>query len=373
MVSTVLQRLSSPSATRAKARSTITVWKRFLLASAATVFVALSPLLVLNILVDPLWYFQGNLLTKENFAFNERVAKLNRILANLQDVDCLILGSSRVTLLDESLIQGYTCFNLSFSSGRPDEFLAFSRYLKDREFRPRLVIVGVDPSNFHEREYPIDVPKHVRRGESPPWFVLPYLALDTTKMTLRTLRARSPMPRYYDDSFHGRVRAGLPAYVPEKKDCSKMQRLLYTEQRVVLYAQLPELFPTARVIGYVPPQSAWRFLSGPMGQEPLGYASIMLAVARNFEAFFDFAVPTAVTQRTDNTYDGSHHDAQTNAMIARSLVTGAAEFGVRVDTKGDGEYRAYVERAVDEFRGQYEMDCALVDKGKAVRGSGKAR
>ena len=38
--------------------------------------------LTLNIAVDPLWYFKGNILQNKNYAFNEREAKTNLFLNN---------------------------------------------------------------------------------------------------------------------------------------------------------------------------------------------------------------------------------------------------------------------------------------------------
>src|SRR2546430_12505265 len=77
-----------------------------------------------NCLVDPLWYLRGNVLTGINYPFNERLAKIIRLLPRLNDYDCLILGTSRATLLPEEQIPGYRCFNLAFSDGQVREHLA---------------------------------------------------------------------------------------------------------------------------------------------------------------------------------------------------------------------------------------------------------
>ena len=100
--------------------------------------------------MDPLWYFNGNRHEKLNFAFNERLTKTNQFLKKLHDYDCLIFGSSRTTVLNESLIENYRCFNYSFSAGRIGEFNAFASYAEEIGAAPRLILIGVDDFNFVE-------------------------------------------------------------------------------------------------------------------------------------------------------------------------------------------------------------------------------
>src|SRR5580704_6581994 len=57
--------------------------------------------LAVNVLVDPLWYFDGNVITGVNYTFNERLAKMNRLLPRLAQYDCLILGSSTAAVLPQ--------------------------------------------------------------------------------------------------------------------------------------------------------------------------------------------------------------------------------------------------------------------------------
>src|ERR1700730_73349 len=91
--------------------------RRYLAMLLGAVAVVAGACLAANALVDPLWYFAGNVVTGVNYAFNERLAKVNRLLPRLEQYDCLILGSSTSALLPERQIAGQRCFNLGFSSG----------------------------------------------------------------------------------------------------------------------------------------------------------------------------------------------------------------------------------------------------------------
>ncbi|NBB82369.1 MAG: hypothetical protein GVY28_03095, partial [Alphaproteobacteria bacterium] len=77
----------TPAAERRRAH------RRFLAAIGLTFGGVLAAVLALNLAVDPLWYVGGNRLTGENYAFDERAAKANLLLADAERYDCLILGS----------------------------------------------------------------------------------------------------------------------------------------------------------------------------------------------------------------------------------------------------------------------------------------
>ena len=81
-------------------------------------------ILTFNAILDPLWYLKGNLIHGENYSFDERLTKTNVFLEREEQLDCVIFGSSRVTLLNETKIKNNTCFNFAFSGGRVLEFIA---------------------------------------------------------------------------------------------------------------------------------------------------------------------------------------------------------------------------------------------------------
>ena len=115
---------------------------------AATVGLILAACFAVNCLVDPLWYLRGNVLTKINYPFNERLAAIIRFLPRLDDYDCVIFGTSRASLLPEEKIEGYRCYNLSISDGIAAEYVLYAKYLRERGFKPRLIIVDVKRAEF---------------------------------------------------------------------------------------------------------------------------------------------------------------------------------------------------------------------------------
>lgn len=317
--------------------------------------------LTLNCLVDPLWYFQGNQLADRNFAFNERQAKLNQLLRTPGQYDCLILGSSRTTLLPASAFRGYRCYNLSFSGGQIEDFIAFAEYLHHVGMRPKLLIVGVDGFNFLStgRDAPT-IPDYVLKKQASPAFLKTYLSIDSLRMSWRTVWGQSPLPRYYDGHFEAMIRADAPPFRPEKSllgegrrrnDADARRKRGYRPDNVVLYEKLISVFPEARAIGYVPPISAWHISDMEKNGVLSGYISALSNTAPAFSAFIDFSVPSPITSRTDLTYDGSHYHPSVNRLIARALQSNPApDWGINLKQMGFTDLAQRYQIALNVFR-----------------------
>lgn len=305
--------------------------------------------LAVNAAVDPLWYWRGNIVTGENYAFNERFAKLNRFLRTSDRYDCLILGSSRVTLLDQTRITDYTCANLSFSAGVIPEFVATARYVKAQGFSPKLVIVGADAFNFWRRMRS-KLPAFVKRGEPPPGWTRTYLAANAFNFSRRTLSGDSPFARSYDENFVGKINEDAPTYTPPARDKMAARAWKFEASRRKMFFELREVFPEARYVGYVPPISAWRTVEELYLTDYLDlYLRTMTTIAERFDAMYDFSAPSEFTMRPENTYDGGHYSAVVNTAVADVLQGQSRHFGIDVRGITLAEYTQIYNDAIIEF------------------------
>lgn len=344
--------MSSPTSTRT--HKAYVLW--LALAWAGTCLLVLA----INTLVDPLWHVHGNLLTHKNFAFNERRAKLNQLLRDPGQYDCLIFGSSRATLLAPDGLRPYRCFNLAFSGGQIEEFIDFARYLKNRGMHPVLIVVGVDGFNFQASgRDPLNTPDYVARQKDPPGLMKDYLSADSLGMSWRTLRNESPLPRYYNGQFSAVIKADAPRFRPQatlegeglrRADAAARHAIPYRPDNAALYRKLVSLFPDARALGYVPPISAWHVAEMDRHGVLQGYLEALHAAAASFPVFIDFSIPSRVTERTDTTYDGSHYLPAINRFIARALLAGTPpEWGIAPKTMDLETYRQQYRIALDQF------------------------
>jgi hypothetical protein len=300
----------------------------YVAALVATASIIAAVCLIANVLVDPLWYLHGNALTGVNFAFNERFAKLNQLLPRLREYDCLIMGSSRTTLLPERRFSGHHCFNLAFSGGRINEFLLYADYLRARGFAPSLLIVGVDPFDFRGPMPNPNVPDFVRTGANPPSLLRTYLSLDAFDFSIRTLEDDSPHHRYYDRNLNCRLEVRGRVYRPPTVLTPFPDPTEVHIERAALYVVLRYKFPTAHAIGYVPPVSAWTMGRLSLSGDLSDYLTALDRVAAAYDEFLDFGIPSAITTTTSDTADGSHYSETVNARIAAALQLDEPDPGV---------------------------------------------
>ena len=84
----------------------------------ATAAVVAGGCFLTNCLVDPLWYLRGNVLTGINYPFNERLAKIVRLLPRLGDKQMLralrisLAGFAALVLSYAIVMQGTSIYEL---------------------------------------------------------------------------------------------------------------------------------------------------------------------------------------------------------------------------------------------------------------------
>jgi hypothetical protein len=301
---------------------------RYSLLSLASVGAIAGVCFAINMLVDPLWYFGGNIITGVNYIFDERLAKMNRGFPRLRDYDCLILGSSTAALLPEKAIEGHRCYNLGFSGGVISEFLLYGKYLRAHGFKPALLIVGVDEFNFEGPAAPPDVPDFVLHGDDPPSFLLTYLSLDSLDFSIRTLRGDYPHHRLYDSEFRSHIIPRGGTYSPPMPLAEQAKPPEFHPERSELYTQLRQMFPEARAIGFVAPTAAWTIAQLELDGRLEAYLNALYRVSQSFDEFLDFGIPSQITVSKTDTYDGLHYKDAVNDHTIHALISGIADPGV---------------------------------------------
>ncbi|EGW55221.1 hypothetical protein TevJSym_ae00780 [endosymbiont of Tevnia jerichonana (vent Tica)] len=308
--------------------------KQYMLFLSTIIGLILYCVFIINCTLDPLWYLKGNVVTHQNYVFNERLSKMNRFLKNPHDYDCYIFGSSRTTLLDESRIKGHTCFNFSFSGGLVGEFNSFATYLKDRGYQPKLVIIGVDGFNFFTNDIKGTIPDYIAQKKSPPSIVQSYLSIDALKLSLRTLAGQSPLPRYYKKDFSIDILPDTQPYVPDINNhkYNAQKNNVFFEGNYKWYEKLANTFQDSEVVFYVPPISPWLIINKYKNNGTLDdYIHAIHSVSNIGPALYDFSLPSYITRDKSRTYDGSHYDVSTNNYIADAINAGEYNFGIKVN------------------------------------------
>lgn len=293
----------------------------------------------INLFFDPLWYRNGNQLEGLNYMFDERLSKTNQYVKRRSShpYNCIIFGSSRTTLLNESLLKDpYRCFNFSFSGGRIQEFIAFAKWLKGRNVTPKYIILGIDDFNFASQKKELDIPAFIKQNSDPPNIFYSYFSLDALDMSFRLFSHAGSDPRVYDQEFLGTVIENPPQYRPTLRIKNQTLR----RHAVKDYQDLKAVFPHSVFIGYIPPVSSWTTAS--KSQEELDFfLQSVFTISSFFDAMYDFSIPSEVTSNPENTFDGSHYFPFIQSKIIKSLNDEGMEFGINVK---EFSREAYIQR-----------------------------
>jgi hypothetical protein len=302
--------------------------RRYLALLAGSVAVVAGACLGANALIDPLWYFNGNIVTGVNYTFNERLSKMNYLLPRLAQYDCLIIGSSTAALLPERQVTGHRCFNLGFSSGVVSELLLYAKYLRARGFQPKLLIVGVDEFDFEGPTVAPDVPDFIVSGADPPSFWRTYLSLDALDFSYRTLRGDFPNHRMFGPDLQSHIIARRRPYKPPTRLAAQATPPEFHPERAEMHVELRRLFPEARAIGFVAPTAAWTIAQLQLDGRLDAYLGALRRVSMAFDEFLDFGIPSEITVSTTNTFDGLHYEDAVNEHTLAALLSGQPAPGV---------------------------------------------
>jgi hypothetical protein len=302
----------------------------------------------INIFFDPLWYINGNQFEGLNYMFDERLSKTNQYLKRRSShaYNCIIFGSSRTTLLNESQLgDPYRCFNFSFSGGRIKEFIAFAKWLKNKGEHPDYVILGIDDFNFVELDKALNIPNFIKNNSDPPSVFYSYFSLDALDMSFSLFFHAKNWPKIYDHEFLGAVVQNPPQYIPKLRPSHGKHRIDVINN----YKEFRDIFPQAMFIGYIPPISSWETASKPPSQLEFFLHSIY-TISNFFDEFYDFSVPSAVTGNPKNTYDGGHYYPFIQKEIVRRITGKPAAFGLAVKMFSREQYIETYRTKVREFK-----------------------
>jgi hypothetical protein len=327
--------------------------RRFIVWLLGAAAVVVAACFTVNCLVDPLWYLRGNVLTGINYPFNERLAKIIRFVPRMADYDCVIFGTSRATLLPENEVKGYRCYNLAISDGEVGEWLLYADYLRQRGFAPKLILVEMKRGDLVGPAQPPEVPEFVRSGAAPPSILITYLSLDALDFSIRTLQGDAPHHRYYDAQFGAQLekRSKKHYYNPTVPIQPMAPPTDVHPERADQYVALRQKFPTAKAIGFIPPESAWRMAAFSLTGGFDDYLGAVSRIAAAYDAFLDFSIPSKLTESKNpaDTYDGIHYSRAVNGQVLAALL--ASKTDAALDWRADdgATAAAHYKRLIADF------------------------
>ena len=278
----------------------------------------------------------------KNFTFNERISKSVWLDRNQSNFDCLILGSSRTTLIDVRDIPKYRCFNYSVGGGSLADSLHLARFAGQKITSLTTVFVSVDDFNWI-RSSALDLSKpspfslDIQAKLSPFKY---YFGLSALGMSVRTLLDSPPTPRYYARDFSIQVRADAPRLadgkprealaVPHLSDAQIKKNVSVVSDAI---EGIRAIFPRCRLVGFVP-FTFKGIITANLDEIGVDrYMEAQSLIASSFDDFYDFSIVSNVTTDPSSTYDGSHFFPNVNAVLIRQMVLQEeSDISMRINT-----------------------------------------
>ena len=122
--------------------------------------------------------------------------------------------------------------------------------------------------------------------------------------------------------------------------------------RVEIYGKVKEIFPNAKLVGYVPPRSAWAVILETYDRNLTNCELEGIhKVSQIYDEMYDFSIPSSITKEPDNTYDGSHFTPEINDLVAEIMQGEKYDklFGVRVDNYSLNQYKSTYKMEMKKF------------------------
>ncbi len=326
-------------------------YKNWFFATVTTILIPLLTIGSFNYYIDPLWNFHSdNEYNQIQMPFNERQQKTNYITFHKFDYDTLILGSSRVTYMDQNDFTGHKAYNYAVSNMLIDEYKDYIEYAKKmRGGEFDYIIIGLDFMSTNK-----NIP---REFESPAHYIETTNQFGYRASTLMSTDTLKYSQQNYEASVKGqpinfaynRENVKSLLQVSEEERASNIQTTLETYRTKIYanyeYTNVREMFqeikennPHTEFIIFTTPVN--HNLYNLMVELDLSthYQQLLTDAVEVFGHVYDFNYPNSVTTDDSNYFDGSHFYPEIGRLIARKIkdisTTPPTDFG-RLIKHGD--------------------------------------
>lgn len=319
--------------------------------------ILISFFFVFNVLIDPLWYFKGNKITKINYTFNERLTKFNLFYYINQDIkyDCVIFGSSISTTINENEFKQNKCFNFSFSAGRITEYIIYLEYLYFLKFDLKKIYIELPVfwddnilikykllnekfPNLEKISYipPISpnqffltapknliknielkkkvllgnnnldlIPSFIKKKKEPDKFWSHYFSLNTLSFSARSLLRISNYSNAYDEDFVSFIRKNKVGKYDNTLDNYKISDININK-----------------------------------------IVNDRFKITKYFDQVFDFSLPNTHTNFSLNTYDGTHFYKEFMNKLPNKMEGTNLNFGTNVNSN---DYEKILRNSINSY------------------------
>ncbi len=331
-------------------------YKKYIVGFFAGATSLVTLIFVVNVVFDPLWFFTGNKVGQYNYAFNERLSKLN--LLNKATANCLVMGSSYATFIKADSISSANCFNIAFSGGYIEEYMQYiDYYRRTKKNKMTTLIIGVGSRDFFDHSASANT-----KPLETPSVLASYLSIDSFWFSMRLWQEKNKLPRIYNKQFNVEVVNNPPTFNPSVRFDWKTNGE-FQPNKILLYKQLIQKSGATRVLLYVPPLSAWYIKDLETSGRLTDYLFALYQLTQLGYTLIDYSIISPLTLNPNNTYDGHHFFPWVSDLIVQDIndlfnhqLQVSDEFGLHVNPLTFEQYQQVYASRIAVFGSDFSVE-----------------
>ena len=318
--------------------------KKWTLYNLTLIITTLGLVAVFNWFIDPMWTFnQSNFLTIYQNDFDERQQKINRMYFNDFKYDALMLGSSKVTYMNQNHLPQYKAFNAAVNDMRPNEFIPminFAKKMNKSDFKE--IIIGLDFERMMPNPKTQVIASYEKNTLSPLYRYKLLFSIDTFQYSLQNInnitgsdyKRRS---KVYTNDFVVSSYKKSPEFIESKiKEYNKPSTLQYNENLGTIFAALKKENPNTKFTVFITPLPSPLIETMFSSKENVKlYKQYIKELVDTFGEIHTFLYLNDVNDNYLNTYtDSGHFYPYVGDYIIKSIhseVNSPNQFGVYIN------------------------------------------
>ncbi len=330
--------------------------KRFLIKLLPFIIWIVLLMVVVPVAIDPYNVFHVEHIRDNGIEPNKNFLKTEYVIRHPDRFDAFLFGSSRVSSIHTDRIEGYRCYNMTYSEGVPKEHLENLQVMLEHGVRPKMVLVGVDSISYMidpavHRDNRLRCPYPMTREEKKDFYLQylePIMAVESLKTTFFEPRVVAYDQKIYDVGWT------LDYGVESHTDWSQaeadwtVQYENRTPQALDEIRQLKELCDAENVelVIFTNPMHCLTYRKAVEN----GYREFLSGLAQVTD-FYNFSGINDITTDNDNYLETSHYKPQVGDLMLDVMFKGETDerllkqgFGCYVTRDSCGEF---LQRYVD--------------------------
>lgn len=326
-------------------------YKAWFFTTLTLILLSLAAVAGFNWYIDPLWCFShSHQYNQIQMPFDERRQKTNYAAFHDFDYDALLLGSSRVTYIDQHDFKGLKVYNYGASNMLMEEYYDYVEYAKEKKGRDfDYIIIGLDFWTTNRNKTlpsPIEEPSfYIEKTESFGYRYKMLFSYDTYQFALQNFRASRDGRAVNFAYDRNNVKTLLPVTPEERENKIANTAATYREKLYKDYEYMPvkeillklkKANPHTKFVVFTTPESLP--LMQLIEEENLMpyYERWLRDCVEVFGEVYHFMYPNSVTSNLANYYDASHFYPHIGTMMAHKIMgekdeNMPADFGAKLD------------------------------------------